>query len=85
MSPIPYDDYDFDDEPDREEEDELEEAMGNCHGWHEDLTGPFVCGAVGSEDCDECPFHRDLGMTVKELEQRDMEECEAQDSIPGDR
>jgi len=67
----PYDDYD-DEEPD-----EYEEAMGNCHGWHEDQTGHFVCGDVGSEECDECPFNRDLGMTPEELEERDNEEmCE---------
>jgi hypothetical protein len=23
--------------------------------------GVFVCGAVGSEDCDECPFQCELG------------------------
>lgn len=72
----PYDDYN--DEPDYDDEpDEFEEAMSNCHGWHQDQTGPFVCGAVGSEDCDECPFYRDLGMTPDEIEERDMEEiCE---------
>jgi hypothetical protein len=74
-----YDDDEMypDKEPD-EEPDEYEEAMGNCHGWFEDEgNGAFMCGAVGSEDCDECPFYRDLGMTAAEVEDRDNEEiCE---------
>jgi hypothetical protein len=71
-----YDDDEMypDEEPD-EEPDEYEEAMGNCHGWFENNgKGAFMCGAVGSEDCDECPFYRDLGMTAAEVEDRDNEE-----------
>jgi hypothetical protein len=77
MSEMPqdndYDEPDFDEEPD-----EYEEALGNCHGWFEDEgKGVFVCGAVGSEMCDECPFYGDLGMTAAEVENRDNEEiCE---------
>lgn len=63
---------------DDEEPDEYEEALGNCHGWFENLgAGHFMCGAVGSENCDSCPFYRDLGMTAVEVENRDNEEiCE---------
>ena len=74
MSEYPYDDY-FDEPEFDEEGDEYEEAMGNCHGWFENNgKGSFVCGAVGSEDCDACPFYRDLGLTAKQVEDRDMEE-----------
>jgi hypothetical protein len=72
-------DWEFE-EPDFEDDelDEYEEAMHNCHGWFENNSkGHFVCGAVGSEDCDECPFYRDLGMTAIAVEDRDNEEiCE---------
>jgi len=49
---------DFDDEP--YEEDPIEEAISNCSGSY--YRGLFVCGAVGSEDCDfECPFSHLIG------------------------
>jgi hypothetical protein len=44
--------------------------MDNCHG-HFDEPGPggiFQCGAVGSEDCDECPMHRWLGLTNRQID-----------------
>lgn len=50
--------------------DEFEEAMYDCHG-HFDEPGPgglFQCGAVGSEDCDECPMHRWLGLTNRQID-----------------
>jgi hypothetical protein len=52
-----------DDEPDLD--DEFEEALGNCHQFVTD--GITHCGAIGSEQCDECPFHDDLGKAVAEL------------------
>ena len=48
---------DEDDEPDID--DEFEEALANCHQFCD--GGRVVCGAVGSEDCDFCPFHDELG------------------------
>lgn len=63
------DDYDQpDDEPD-----EFEEAAFDCHGFFDSGPGrgAFVCMAVGSEDCDECPFNRDLGLTLKQIGERD--------------
>lgn len=72
-----YDD-DYDDEPD-----EYEEALGNCSGFMD--GGYFVCGAVGSEDCDECPFHNDLGKSQKELEEEAGEEVESQSTSTGDQ
>lgn len=48
------------------EDDEFEEALGNCHAFLD--GGRYVCGAAGSEDCDECPFNRDLGKTPAECE-----------------
>lgn len=48
------------------EPDEREEDLDNCHGWFDD--GRFVCGAVGSEDCDECPCNDWLGLTSAEID-----------------
>lgn len=56
--------------------DEFEEAMYDCHG-HFDEPGPgglFQCGAVGSEDCDECPMHKWLGLTNRQIDR--LEETE---------
>lgn len=50
---------------------EGDDDLSNCHMFED--GGVFVCGAVGSEDCDECPFHDDLGKTVSQVE-REMEE-----------
>lgn len=59
-----------DDMGDDYELDEFEEAMYDCHG-HFDEPGPggvFQCGAVGSEDCDECPMHSWLGLNNKQID-----------------
>jgi hypothetical protein len=66
-TPRPYDHWlDQPDEP-NEEEDEYEQAIGNCHSFLD--GGVYVCMSVGSEDCDECPFHGDLGKTPKQVEE----------------
>lgn len=53
--------------------DELDEALFNCSGFFDGEY--FVCGAAGSEDCDwDCPFSRDLGLTAKQIEERDETE-----------
>lgn len=62
-------DDDFE-EPEWEDDADFDEAMDNCHG-HFDEPGPggiFHCGAVGSEDCDECPMHRWLGLTNRQID-----------------
>jgi hypothetical protein len=62
------DDEDFDYE--WEDDEDFDEAMDSCHG-HFDEPGPggiFHCGAVGSEDCDECPMHRWLGLTNRQID-----------------
>lgn len=72
-------DYIEDDEVDDGPMDEYEEAMSNCHGFFETERGPFVCSGAGSEDCDwDCPFSRDLGLTMRQIEQRDVEEMLAE-------
>lgn len=38
---------------------EGDDELSNCHAFVD--GGVFVCGAVGSEDCDECPFNCELG------------------------
>lgn len=50
--------------------DEFEEAMYDCHGHFDQqgARGIFQCGAVGSEDCDECPMHRWLGLTNRQID-----------------
>lgn len=55
---------------DEDEIDEFEEAMYDCHG-HFNEPGPggiFQCGAVGSEDCDECPMNAWLGLTNRQID-----------------
>lgn len=70
------DDY-FDD--DEYEPDEYEDEMYDCHGFFESQSpsAVFICGAVGSEDCDECPCYEWLGLTSKQIdaleEERDGE------------
>lgn len=54
-------------------EDEIGE---DCHVFFESPSpnAVFVCGAVGSEDCDECPMNNWLGLTnrqIDELEESD--------------
>jgi hypothetical protein len=65
---------DYDDEGDiLDLDDELDEAMGDCHSFLE--NGVIVCGALGSEHCDfECPFRNDLGLTPAEAEDRAVNE-----------
>lgn len=60
---------DFDDDC---EPDEWEEHMQDCHGFFEQqIAGPavFVCGAAGSEDCDECMCNPWLGLTEREIDE----------------
>ncbi len=61
-----YDAFDEDYEPD-----EWEEAMQNCHGHFEEYPngGVFMCGAAGSEDCDECPMNQWCGLTSKQIDE----------------
>jgi hypothetical protein len=59
-----FEDYEWEDDED------FDEAMDHCHG-HFDEPGPgglFQCGASGSEDCDECPMHRWLGLTNRQID-----------------
>ncbi len=66
-----YDDH-YDEYNDYGDDDD-ESDIDNCSGFFD--HGVFVCMAAGSEDCDwECPFSRDIGMTAKEIERRDMQE-----------
>jgi len=69
------DDY-FDDE--EYEPDEFEDELDNCHGYFESQSpkAVWVCGAVGSEDCDECPCHDWLGLTNKQIDDLDTFEGE---------
>ncbi len=62
-------DDDFEDDYWEDDED-FDEALDNCHG-HFDEPGPggiFQCGAVGSEDCDECPMNSWLGLNNKQID-----------------
>jgi hypothetical protein len=38
---------------------EGDDELSNCHAFVD--GGVFVCGAAGSEDCDECSFNCELG------------------------
>lgn len=74
MTPENWPEFDEDrDIFDCDEPDEYEDAMQNCHGWFDPNpeTGVFVCGAAGSEDCDECPFNDWCGHTNKEIDEMD--------------
>ncbi len=65
------------DEHDPEEWDgeglEGDDELSNCHAFVD--GGVFVCGAAGSEDCDECPFNCELG-TKAEAEPPEDDEDE---------
>lgn len=63
-----WDDSDADEEEVEWDGEGLEgdDELTNCHAFVD--GGVFVCGAVGSEDCDKCIFHSDLGKTVSEVE-----------------
>lgn len=62
-----WDQDDFDD--DQFDDDELDDFY-DCHGFFESQSprAVFVCGAVGSEDCDECPMHAWLGLTNRQID-----------------
>lgn len=64
---------DIDDEP---ELDEDEEAMYDCHGFFDSQRADahFMCGAVGSEDCDECPMNPWLGLTNKQIDALEIDD-----------
>ncbi len=70
-----YDDMDYEPEDD---------PMDECYGWFD--GGVFVCGAVGSEDCDCCPMYKWLGLTEKEIDALEDAEMEKRiaDSESGD-
>lgn len=57
----PVDDYDGED---------WEDEMYDCHGHFDQpgKAGIFMCGAVGSEDCDECPMHGWLGLNHRQID-----------------
>ena len=44
------------------------DPFGNCHMFKSD--GHWVCGAVGSEECDwECPFSGDIGTKIEHTQE----------------
>lgn len=51
------------------DEDDFDEPEDECYGWFEEGSGRFVCGAVGSEDCDCCPCYNWLGLTSDEVDE----------------
>lgn len=58
-----------------DEDDEDETA--NCSGYFSEHDGGrFICGAVGSEDCDWCSCYDWLGKTAEEVEQEELDEME---------
>lgn len=63
-----FEDDDSDDSDDWEDED----AMEDCHGWFD--AGVFVCGAVGSEQCDECTCNAWLGLTNEQIDEMEFRE-----------
>lgn len=68
--PEDFDERDWDGEG-LEGDDELGE---DCHGYFESQSksAVFICGAVGSEDCDECPMHDWLGLTSRQIDELEM-------------
>jgi hypothetical protein len=66
------------DEDDAYEPDEFEEAMYDCHGYFDQqgARGVFFCGAVGSEDCDECPCNKWLGLTNRQIDALEIHDDE---------
>lgn len=62
----------YDDEPDFDDWDDEEDELGqDCHGFFESQSphAVFICGANGSEDCDECPCHDWLGLTSAQIDE----------------
>lgn len=68
-APEHRDELDEDIDDCEDEYDEFEDALGNCHAFFDGRV--YVCGAVGSEDCDECPFNGELGKTSAECQQEE--------------
>lgn len=68
-APLP----DEDDFTDADFDDEYEEAMYDCHGHFDSQRADahFMCGAVGSEDCDECPCNAWIGLTNRQIDELD--------------
>lgn len=60
-----------DDGDDDYEPDVYEDEMYDCHGFFDSQRpdAVFVCGAVGSEDCDECPCNSWLGLTNRQIDE----------------
>lgn len=67
-----YPDCRCDDVDDLDDDGDPEGPEEECHGWFD--AGVFVCGAVGSEQCDECSCYSWLGLTSKEIDE--LEESE---------
>lgn len=69
---------DYESSDDDCELDEHEEAMCSCHGFFESQSpnAVFVCGAAGSEDCDECPMYEWLGLTNRQIDALEEEHDE---------
>lgn len=70
-----YPDCRCDDPDDDDDElDEIDDDMYDCHGWFDGhgKSAVFMCGAVGSEDCDECPCYRWLGLTNKQIDELEL-------------
>jgi hypothetical protein len=81
MSEHDFDDF-YDDEPDYDDEPEDDDGIGgNCSGWFsEHDENRFVCGAIGSEDCDFCCLNRwMLGMTPDEAEAVEVQRWAAEE------
>lgn len=55
---------------DNDQQDEFDDELDRCHGYFEgaDSRGVFVCGAAGSEDCDQCPLSGWCGFTSKQID-----------------
>jgi len=58
-----------------DETDDWEEHEADCHGYFESQSpdAVFVCGAAGSEDCDECPCYGWLGLTNKQIDELEID------------
>jgi hypothetical protein len=62
-------DFELEEIPPDHTDEALEEALANCSGSFTGAGGVFMCGASGSEDCDLCPFNRDIGKTRREIDE----------------
>lgn len=69
--------HDYDDEGDITDLCDEEDDAADCQQFLD--GGVIVCGALGSEWCDfECPLRRDVGLTMKEAQQRAIDEISAE-------